>query len=159
MNDRKRDTIVIGFGSSALQDDGIPVWLIERLQKIPEFQQLSINTSPVGGLDLIAILDGYTRAVLIDTIKTDNGSPGEIMHFLLPEFSETFHLSSLHDVSFRHVLELAKMLEYKLPDEIRVIAIEIADNTLLTHSFSEALQSKADDILDWVISFLREIVR
>jgi hydrogenase maturation protease len=150
-------TVVIGFGSTALKDDGLPAHLIGRLTTDPRFSQITFLTSPIGGLELIQLISGHSCAVLLDTVKTGKAAPGEVIHFIYPDFHETLHLSSQHDTSFEQTLELGKRLGIPLPARIHILAVEIVDNLTLGEGMSQAIAERFDAILSMVGDVLQEV--
>ncbi len=150
-------TVVIGFGSVALKDDGAPVHLIRKLALDTRFKHITFLTSPVGGLELIPLIEGYSCAVLLDTVKTRGGKPGEVKHFVYPHFAETFHLSSQHDASFEQALELGNKLGIALPARIHILAVEIEDNLTLEEGMSVSVLERFDEILGMVGAVLLEV--
>jgi hydrogenase maturation protease len=137
----------LGFGSEALKDDGVPVRLIEDMKRILPSGGFIFSTSAVGGLELPELLKGFNTVVLIDTIKTTNGIPGDVYSFTPEHFIETYHLSSNHDVSFYNAIKLGKSLGFQMPEKIVIIAIEIAENQILDYSLSPDLEKRYQEIL------------
>ena len=150
-------TVVVGFGSTALRDDGLPIHLIRHLATDPRFRDITLLTSPVGGLELIQLISGHSCAMLLDTVKTGKMLTGEVNHFIYPDFHETLHLSSPHDASFEQALELGKKLGFRLPARIHIMAIEIEDNLTLGEGMSPAIAERFDAILSMVGAVLREV--
>jgi hydrogenase maturation protease len=148
--------LIIGFGSDALSDDGLPVRLINDLKPLFDIKKFNFETSPVGGLELVELLKGYQKAFLIDTQKTGKRRPGEVSTFTPENFEETFHLSSQHDLSFKDALRLAETMEIPFPEDIQIIAIEIVENKKLSFEFSVEIDRKYSTILDQIINFLSQ---
>ena len=146
--------LVLGFGSDALSDDGLPVRLVQDLRTVLNPINYEFNSSPVGGLELLELLKGYKKAVLIDTQLTGRRKPGTISYFTPDNFEETFHLSSQHDLSFHDTLRLAKQMDIPVPDDIQIIAIEIYENKKLSFEFSEAINRAYPQIIKIVSKFL-----
>jgi hydrogenase maturation protease len=146
--------LVLGFGSDALSDDGLPVRLIHDLKSEFDSEEFEFTTSPLGGLELLELLKGYKKAVLIDTQLTGRRKPGEISFFTPQHFKETFHLSSQHDLSFKDTLRLAATMEIKFPENIRIVAIEILENKRLSFEFSDEIQAKYQSILSYLCRVL-----
>ena len=144
--------LILGFGSDALSDDGIPVRLVSDLKSILDPQKFLFGTSPLGGLELLELLKDFKQAILIDTQLTGRRKPGTISVFAPGNFEETFHLSSQHDLSFLDTLRLAKEMEIQMPSDIRILAIEIVENKRLSFEFSEEIQSKYSIILSQIKS-------
>lgn len=150
-------TVFIGFGSTALKDDGLPAHLIGHLATDPRFNHVTFLTSPVGGLELIPLFSGHSCAVLLDTVKTGKAAPGEVSHVIYPDFNETLHLSSQHDASFEQTLALGKKLGIPLPEKIHILAVEIVDNLTLGEGMSPAITERFDAILSLVGDVLQEV--
>ena len=89
---------------------------------------------------MLELLEGFETAILIDTQLTSRRKPGEIHEFTPDNFEETFHLSSQHDLTFHEALRFAKEMGISLPDDIRIIAIEIVENKKLSFEFSEEIE-------------------
>ena len=142
--------LVLGFGSDALSDDGIPVRLVNDLKVVVSQNKFKFETSAVGGLELLELLEGFDKAVLIDTQLTSRRKPGEIHEFTPDNFEETFHLSSQHDLTFHEALRFAKEMGLSMPHDIRIIAIEIVENKKLSFEFSEEIDALYADILSQV---------
>jgi len=139
--------LILGFGSDALSDDGLPVRLIQDIKVLESHSRFTFETSAVGGLELLELLEGFDTAVLIDTQLTSRRKPGEIHEFTPANFEETFHLSSQHDVTFHEALRFAKEMGISMPDDIRIIAIEVVENKKLSFEFSDEIQDNYPGIL------------
>jgi hydrogenase maturation protease len=146
--------IVLGFGSDALSDDGLPVRLVHDLKIILNTINYEFNSSPVGGLELLELLKDCNKAILIDTQLTGRRKPGTISFFTPQKFEETFHLSSQHDLSFQDTLRLAIEMEIPFPNDIQIIAIEIVENKRLSFDLSEEINGSYPEIFRKVSSLL-----
>jgi hydrogenase maturation protease len=147
---------VLGFGSDALSDDGLPIRLVQDLRVLESLNRFTFETSAIGGLDLLDLLEGFDKAVLIDTQLTSRRKPGEIHEYTPDNFEETFHLSSQHDLTFHEALRFAKEMGISMPNDIRIIAIEVVENKKLSFEFSEEISVMYPSILSQVQSFLRD---
>lgn len=140
-------TLILGFGSDALSDDGLPVRLVQELETVLNPLNYEFNSSPIGGLELLELLKDYQKAILIDTQLTGRRKPGTINFFTPDNFEETFHLSSQHDLSFHDTIRMAKEMDIPFPSDIQIIAIEILENKRLSFEFSEEIGRIYPDIL------------
>ena len=147
---------MLGFGSDALSDDGLPIRLVQDLRVLESLNRFTFETSAIGGLDLLDLLEGFDKAVLIDTQLTSRRKPGEIHEYTPDNFEETFHLSSQHDLTFHEALRFAKEMGISMPNDIRIIAIEVVENKKLSFEFSEEISVMYPSILSQVQSFLRD---
>ncbi len=84
-------------------------------------------------MDLVEMLTGYDRAILIDAIQTDGGKPGQVYR-TTPESLRTGRLTSAsHTLDISSALELGRKLGLPVPSEVVIFAVEAAD----VDSFSE----------------------
>lgn len=127
--DRKLKTLVLGLGNPILSDDGVGVRVAEALQSRFNQEDIVVTETGVAGLDLLEMLWGYDRAIIIDAIQTKGGKVGEIYRLEPGDFAATQHAVNPHDINFATALKLGNMLGIPLPKQISILAIEVADTT------------------------------
>jgi hydrogenase maturation protease len=149
--------LVLGFGSDALSDDGLPLKLVNDLKAVTSQHTFTFETSAVGGFELLELLEGFDKVVLIDTQLTSRRKPGEIHEFTPANFEETFHLSCQHDVTFHEALRFAKEMGISMPDDIRIIAIEVVENKNLSFEFSREIEQEYQSILSYLCRILKSM--
>lgn len=125
--------MVLGLGNPILSDDGVGLQVVRQLKAKFDKPDLDFMESSTAGLDLLDLITGYDRLIIIDAIKTEGGKAGQIYKLNLEELSPTYHLASPHDINLATALELGRRLGMALPQEIVIFAIEVADVT----TFSE----------------------
>jgi len=150
----KQHILVYGIGNELLTDDGIGPKLIMKLQKTHPHKNLIYETAFVGGLDILDMISGYSMVVFLDAIKTRGGIPGTIYLFSPDDFKETLHLSNLHDIKFLTAIELGKQLNYKIPPNIVIIAIEIIEDSVYSEKFSPEIELLFPKILKKIGDYL-----
>ncbi len=156
---QNKKVLVLGLGNDILTDDGIGPKLAVCLGHSLKNYDFACMTASCGGLELLELLRDYNIAVLIDAIKTKNGIPGTVYHFIPEDFRETTHLSSIHDVSFLTALKLGKKLNMKLPACIHIIAIEILEDMEFSTEFSTPLRNRFKDIKKEVRALTEKILQ
>ena len=151
--------IVLGLGSEILTDDGLPLRLIRDLKKELNIPGITYRDANTGGLDLLDHLDGFDKAVIIDTIMTRDGKPGTVYTFT-PEknYRESLHLSSYHDAAFPVALRLGSVLELDMPDELWIIAVEVVEGLEFGANSSRRIQAGYPLILEEVSRAVSTIV-
>jgi len=131
-------TIVLGVGNPILRDDGVGIHVVNQLKKQINDPSVTIDEAQTGGMNLLDMIRGYDKAILIDTIKIKHAQPGEVKRFLLSDFSSV-HSYNPHDVTLPEALQLAEKLgEGRIPHEIVVIGIVLEEMPL---EFGEQLSS------------------
>ncbi len=120
-------TVVLGLGNPILSDDAVGIRVVEELEGKVDRQEVTLIETSVAGLGLLDLLTGYDRAIIIDAIQTVGGQAGQIYRLDPEALDFTRHSASPHDVNLANALELGKRLEMSLPQQIVILAIEVAD--------------------------------
>lgn len=158
METKKQSTLVLGIGNEILTDDGIGPRLILELKKVMDHPHVTFMTGTIGGLEILELIRGYAKVIIIDAIKTKEGIPGTIYRFTPTDFKETLHLSNFHDLSFLSALDLAVKMEITIPKKIDIIAIEIVEDLIFSNEFSPAISKKYKTIIRDVSDLVEKMV-
>ncbi len=158
MNRSLNKTLVLCIGNDILTDDGIGPKLCDFLKTQYTENSIQFEKLNVGGLEVLEFIQGYETVIFINTIKTVNGQIGDVYLFTPDNFKETLHLSNLHDTSFITALELGKSLDFKIPENMYIIAIEIKEDIAFSEYFTEELADKYNEIKDKVIKLTNELI-
>lgn len=145
-----KDILILGIGNDILMDDGIGVKLVQKFQAENTNPKVTFETCMLGGFDVLDLIVGYKKVIIIDAIKTKDGTPGDIYYLQPADFKETLHLSNIHDVSFLNALRFGKKLKLDLPKKIDIIAIKIVEDRIFGNEFTPPLQAKYSQIIKTV---------
>ena len=138
-------TLLLGMGNPILCDDAVGVRLardfkreLEGLRELDVFEDCS-----VGGLNLLDIFTGYQRVVVLDSIRTTEGIPGNWYYFTADALRETVHLTNLHDANFATAMELGRALGVPLPlsNHIHIFAVEAKENREFSEQMTPELET------------------
>ena len=155
----KPETLILGIGNEILTDDGIGPKLVKQLEKESSLGNAVYETASMGGLDILEFIKEFNIVIFIDAIKTKGGIPGDIYYLTTENFRETLHLSSLHDISFLHAIELGRQLQIKVPEEIHIIAIEIVEDLVFDDKFSPEIEERYEEIYTSVKNHIQNILK
>ncbi len=134
------------MGNPILCDDAIGIRLVRHFKK--ELQNISgldiVDDCSLGGFNLLEIIEGYDRLLVIDSIRTIGAVPGSWHYFTADRLRETMNLNCVHDANFATALELGRRLGMHLPldRDIHVCAVEIRDNRTFSERMSEELEQR-----------------
>jgi len=116
-------TIILGVGNQILGDDGVGIHIANELKKKINNPNITIDDAITGGMNLLDLLLGYDKAIIVDAVKTNEGENGEVKRIPLGAFS-TMHSCNPHDVSLIEAIEMAKKMgEDRIPKEIIIIGV------------------------------------
>ena len=143
--------LLLGMGNPILRDDAVGIRLARQLQqRLGERPGLTVVPEcSVGGINLLEVIGGFDRVIVLDSIKTGQEPAGSWYRFSARSLRETLHLSSVHDANFMTALELGRLLGMALPvdDEIHIFAVEVDDNITFDERMTDALESAFDHIV------------
>ncbi len=138
-------TLIVGMGNPILCDDAVGIRLARDLhEKLgPRDGVDVIEECCVGGLNLLDLVTGYDRLVVLDSIKTTGGRPGTWYRFDGRSLRETMNLANVHDANFATALELGRRMGHRVPAEAEnhVFAVEISDNLSFSEELTPELQA------------------
>jgi hydrogenase maturation protease len=119
-----------------------------------------VEECSVGGLELLDVLNGYNRVVVLDAIRTRSGIPGSWYRFTAEALRETRNLRNVHDANFATALALGRALGLCLPpdDEIHVFAVEIDDDLTFSERMTEALEAAWPRFSSEILTAARDLL-
>jgi hydrogenase maturation protease len=146
-------TLVLGMGNPILSDDGVGLLVAERLRQAPLPDGVEVLQSEVAGLRLLELVRGFTRVIIIDALKSPvevGREPGEVIRYEGKDFKGGQRYGSAHSIGLETVLELGRTLQYPMPDEVVVYAIEAADVETFGEELSLPVAAAAARVLELV---------
>lgn len=159
MKDSKINWIILGIGNDILTDDAIGPKIVNRLKGDIKVDGAFFETAAVGGMQVIELISGFSRAIIVDAIRTAEGSPGDVYHLTPNDFKETLHLSSFHDMNFITALDFANRTEMDIPVQIDIIAIEIVEDLTFSNDFSPIIKKKYNEIYTEVATLVEKLLK
>ena len=132
-------TIILGIGNLILGDDGVGVHVANEVKTHIDSPNITVDEAITGGMNLLDLLLGYDKAIIIDAVKSKDSKKGEVKRIKLSDFT-TMHSCNPHDVSLIEAIEMAKKLgEDRIPKEIIIIGIMMKN---IPCEFGEKLSEK-----------------
>lgn len=126
-------TLVLGLGNPILSDDGVGYDVAREVKDRIHGQEVTVMESSAAGFNLLDLLTGYDKAIIVDAIQTMGGKVGQIYRLTPEAFAANKCATTPHELNLPTALELGRRLGLALPEKIAVFAIEVAD----TSTFSE----------------------
>jgi hydrogenase maturation protease len=126
-------TLILGLGNPILTDDAVGLRVARVIESRFSHPEITVIEASLGGLNLLDLLAGFDKAIIIDAIQTKGGKAGQIYRLEPEAFDTSRRAVTSHDVDFTTALELGKKLGLALPQQIVIFAIEV-ENVI---SFSE----------------------
>ncbi|HID62659.1 MAG TPA: hydrogenase maturation protease [Anaerolineae bacterium] len=151
-------TLVLGLGNPILTDDGVGIKVVRALRPRVDDPQVTLHESSRGGLNLLDILAGYDRAIIVDAIQTRGGTAGDVYHLRASDFEPCLHVSCAHSVDFATALELGRKIGLRLPRDITIVAVEVQDVITFGEECTPLVQVAINTAVDTVLQELESAV-
>ena len=122
---------IIGYGNLLRGDDGVAIWVLRELEKIPLPQSVELVDMGTRGMDVLFQLEGTEKIIIIDAVMS-GGKSGTVYRMKKEDLEESDLRSiSLHDLTWQHGLDLAeKIMGEDFPKEVVVVGIEIGSTQM-----------------------------
>ena len=91
------NTVVLGLGNTVLRDDGVGIYTVRALRE-ELGGEADIIEAELAGMDLIEMLKGYDRAIIVDAIQLNDENPGTVFRLRPDDMKITQRLASFHDM-------------------------------------------------------------
>jgi len=143
------NTFILGIGNPILTDDGVGIKVAQKLkEENPELEVVEVSEA---GIALLELVDGYDRLIIIDSIKTEKGKPGDLYKLELEDLKPAKDFSSSHGIGIATAFELGQRLGYSMPKYTSIYAVGIKDNTTFGEGCTEAVKEKIPFIAKQII--------
>jgi hydrogenase maturation protease len=120
-------TLILGIGNPIVTDDGAGLKIAQQIkERNPELEVIEACSGALGLLDVVADCD---RLIIIDSVKTEWGKPGELYKLELEDLKPTMDFATSHGVDIASAFKLGEGLGYNMPRSVSIYAVEIKDNT------------------------------
>jgi hydrogenase maturation protease len=149
-------TLILGIGNSILGDDGIGVCVAQELRAQIKNESIDVRDVSVDGLNLLEIIIGYDKLVVVDAIMTKEGEVGDIYR-LKPERIGDPSRSAIspHHFNLATTLEIGKKLfPNEMPEEVIVYAVKAEDVTGVTEKMTKKMMEAVPEVVRLVIEEL-----
>jgi hydrogenase maturation protease len=153
----KKPVIVIGLGNTLMSDEGVGVWVVQRLSDFTgEFPLVDFVDAGTGGMSILHLIRGKDKAIFIDCAKMGK-KPGDIKKFTPQEIKSAKDLAhqSLHEADLIKIINMADKLG-QCPAEIIIFGIE-PQSVTPGHEMSKILADRIDEYAAAVRSELSKI--
>lgn len=147
----RKPVIVLGLGNPLMADEGIGVYLVERLvESAAEYPAVDFVDAGVGGLSILYQIEGRRKAVVIDCAFMGE-SPGAIRRFTPEQVRSTKVLAhqSLHEADLIQIIAMARQLG-PAPDEIVIFGIQ-PERVEFGQGLNPALAERIDEYISMIL--------
>ena len=142
-------TLVLGMGNPILSDDGVGLYVAERVRETALPDGVEVMQSEVAGLRLLELVRGHDKVVIVDALRSGR-EPGDVVRYEAKDFKGGHRYGSAHSIGLGTALELGHRLGYDMPKEVVVFAIEADDIETFGEEFCEPVTAAAERVVELV---------
>lgn len=141
MNTSADKILLLGLGNDILTDDAVGLNVVRQLRvELAAEAGIDVRETMEMGLALLDVVVGYRAVVIVDSIQTGQAPPGTI-HEVDAAGLRQLTGRTPHFLGVGETLVLGRHLGLPMPEEVRIIAVEVADPFTLGTSMTEALRA------------------
>ena len=146
-------TLVLGIGNPILGDDGVGFHIAQELAKEIKDENIDVKDTSIGGLNLLELIVGYNKVIIIDAIMTQDGEAGEVYRLGPEDIGEPAQSTiSAHHLNLLTTIKLGKKLfPKKMPGEVIVFAVNIQEVTEFTEEMTEEVRGAIPRVVNLVL--------
>lgn len=149
--------LLLGLGNDILTDDAVGLHVVREVQrKLAGEPSVDFRETSEMGLALLDFITGYRTVVIVDSIQTGNAAPG-FLHEIDAAALTKLIGHTPHFLGVTETLALGRELGLPMPDEVRILAIEVEDPFTVSTTLSPALQAALPAIIERVIATFRAV--
>jgi len=143
------NTLILGIGNPILTDDGVGIKIAQRLKE--ENVKLEVIETSEAGITLLDLIVDYNKLIIIDSIKTEKGKPGDLYRLELEDLKPSKDFSSSHGIGIVTAFELGQRLGYRMPKSVSIYAVNIKDNTTFGEKCTEEVEQRIPFIVKQIM--------
>ena len=121
------NTLVLGIGNPILADDSVGIKIAQQLEE--RYPDLTVEHTDEAAIAMLDLVMDYDRVIIIDSIKTGQGKPGDMYKLALEDFEPNMDYISLHGIDIATAFEVGRSLGCNMPKTVSIYAIEVKDNS------------------------------
>lgn len=144
----KKKIIIYGLGNPYRCDDAVGIKIAEQLRTVLNDPRVTIRSGSIDGLTMLDEILGYDRVIIVDSIKTTGGRPGDIYRAILDPLDASSSASLSHGISFVTALRMGARFGYDMPEQIELFTVEIADNESFDEECTKPVKKKIPVLVD-----------
>jgi len=150
-------TLVLGIGNSILGDDGVGVHAAQELAGKIKDRNIDVRDVSIDGLNLLELVLGYGKLVVIDAVLTEREKVGEVYRFR-PEnvYDPSRSAISPHHFNLATTIEIGnRLFPEEMPREVIAFAVGTEEATMVTEEMTDSVKNAIPIVVNLVLEELK----
>jgi hydrogenase maturation protease len=136
--------LVLGLGNTIRGDDSVGLEAVRRLQTVPNLfppDTVTWRELEESNINILDMLDGAEALVVVDSVQTKGGRPGEAHRLDVTDLLAASQNYSTHQMGLIKVLSMAQELDLPMPQRVAICAMEVATTDEFVLGLSPAVEN------------------
>lgn len=142
-------TVVLGLGNAVRGDDAVGLHVAEavgRLLDADPVPGVRVMVSTRAGFELIDLLSGASRAIIVDCLLLPEPVPGRVRRLTMNDVSGAARLVGAHDITLAGAFEVARAAGVPMPGLVEIYAVEAAETEWIEEALTPAVAAAVPDL-------------
>jgi hydrogenase maturation protease len=151
LTDTLNSILVLGIGNLLMNDEGIGIHVVNRLEKDGGIPGVDLMDGGTGGFHLLGFIQSYKTIIIVDA-SLDEHPPGHV-RVLQPRYARDFPKQlSAHEIGLKDLIDSAILLG-NMP-QLHLIAISVKD----FQDMGLELSAEVEASIPVAITYVKDIV-
>ena len=150
----RRLPLILALGNPILTDDRVGLEVGRQLHARLPAGTTELEEASVGGHELLHILEGRDRVVIVDAVEAGHLEPGEVREVELASLERTYAPITPHNAGLLDCLKVGRALGMHMPADLVVFAIGVEEARTLSEQMTPRVAAAVPAIVDHVFERL-----
>jgi hydrogenase maturation protease len=138
---RVRRELVLGLGNELLGDDAVGLLAARRVAERAG-ERVDHAEACVATLDLLPVIAGYERLIVVDAYLSADDPPGRSIHVTPEALPRGFGYRSFHTLPFREMLEFGRYCGIPMPREVSIHGLCVREVRTFSRGLSPPVKER-----------------
>lgn len=134
------------MGNTIRGDDGVGIYIARRLKQQIDSVGIDITETHEAGLNLLELITGYEKTIIIDSVRSNKGKPGSVYRFLKEDFKKKTRPFSSHQFGLAALFDFAESAGIDIPNDIIIYGIEIENDNCFSEKVTDKVKKTIPNI-------------
>lgn len=144
-------TLILGLGDPGYADERMGLDVARSLHATLRDPSIDIIETPASGVDLLGVVAGYRKVVVVDCVQGDDWDVGELRRLGLEDLELVNARESEHGTEYLATVEIPGLNGATMPQEISVYAIEVGTGTERSTEMLEMAREAVPRLVEQIV--------
>jgi hydrogenase maturation protease len=145
-----RPPLILALGNPILTDDRVGLEVGRLLHARLAAGTADFEEASVGGHELLHVLEGYDRVVIVDAVEAGHLEPGEVREIPLHSLERSYAPITPHNAGLRDCLKVGRALDMHMPADLVIFAIGVLEARTLSEEMTPRVAAAVPAIVEHV---------